>query len=131
MDILPTFLEISNSTTIDDRILDGLSLKNTLHNLDKSERKKIIYYREREIYAIRHGDFKAHFITKGAYNYPEKTEKIILGKPLLYNLNIDPSEKFNVANENPEILKKIFKIKQDHENNLNAPENLLKHRGLK
>ena len=52
---------------------------------------------------VRYGEFKAHLITQGAYNYPKGSDrKIILDKPLLYNLNIDPSEKYNVADKNPE-----------------------------
>ena len=56
---------------IDDRILDGISLKNTLYLKEKSKREKVIFYRQREIHAIRHGDFKAHFILSGSYNYPK------------------------------------------------------------
>ena len=154
MDILPTFLEISNSKKIDDRILDGISLKNTLYSKEKSKREKVIYYRQREIHAIRHGDFKAHFILSGSYNYPKlvikdfnlesdllfnnsmilldgNSKKIVLEKPLLYNLNIDPSEKFNIANEYPEVLKKIIEIKGEHEKNLVVKDDLLLERNEK
>jgi len=44
-------------------------------------------------------------------------------------LNIDPSEKFNIANEYPEILKKIIEIKEEHEKNLVIKADLLLYRG--
>ena len=54
MDIFPTILEMSNSAQVDDRIIDGLSIKNTLLNLEPSKREKVIFYREREVYALRY-----------------------------------------------------------------------------
>ena len=110
MDIFPTILEMSNSAQVDDRIIDGLSIKNTLLNLEPSKREKVIFYREREVYALRYRQFKAHFITKGVYNYPSRDIKTYMKNPLLYNLDIDPSEKYNIADKNPEILEKILRI---------------------
>ena len=70
-------------------------------------------------------------LTQGAYNYPAgSNKKIILNKPLLYNLNVDPSEKYNIAEKNPEVIKKIKTIIVKHKKNLNAPEDLLKHRSF-
>ena len=128
MDIFPTILEMSKSGQVDDRIIDGLSIKNTLLNLEPSKREKVIFYREREVYALRYRQFKAHFITKGVYDYPYPDIKTYMEKPLLYNLDIDPSEKYNIADENPEILKKIYEVLESHQNNLNAPEDLLQYR---
>jgi len=129
MDIFPTLLEMSSTSVVDDRIMDGVSIKNTLLKHEPSKRETIFYYRSREIYAIRYGEFKAHLITQGAYNYPKGSDrKIILDKPLLYNLNIDPSEKYNVADKNPKILVEINKILEKHKKNLRAPNDLLKDR---
>ena len=129
MDIFPTLLEMSSTSMVDDRIMDGVSIKNTLLKHEPSKRETIFYYRSREIYAIRYGEFKAHLITQGAYNYPKGSDrKIILDKPLLYNLNIDPSEKYNVADKNPKILVEINKILEKHKKNLKAPKDLLKDR---
>ena len=128
MDIFPTILEMSSSGQVDDRIIDGLSIKNTLLNLEPSMREKVIFYRERQVYALRYRQFKAHFITKGVYDYPNPDIKTYMEKPLLYNLDIDPSEKYNIADENPEILKKIYEVLESHQNDLNAPEDLLQYR---
>lgn len=129
MDIFPTLLEMSNTSMVNDRIMDGVSIKNTLLKHEPSKRETIFYYRSREIYAVRYHEYKAHLITQGAYNYPKGSDrKIILDKPLLYNLNIDPSEKYNVADKNPEILVAINKIIKTHKKNLNPPKDLLKDR---
>ena len=129
MDIFPTLLEMSNTNMVDDRIIDGISIKNTLLKHEPSKRETIFYYRSREIYAVRYGEYKAHLITQGAYNYPKGSdEKIVLDIPLLYNLNIDPSEKYNIADKNPGILLEIEKIIEKHKKNLKAPNDLLKDR---
>ena len=58
----------------------------------------------------------------------KRNEKKILDKPLLYNLNDDPSEKFNIANQHPEVIEKIKELIDDHNKNLNAPLDLLSSR---
>ena len=129
MDIFPTLLEISNTSLITDRIMDGISLKNTLLSHEPSKRETVFYYRQREVYAVRNLEYKAHFITQGAYNYPKGSDKkIVLKKPLLYNLNIDPSEKYNIADKYPEIIEKINKIVEEHNKNLDKPKDLLEER---
>ena len=129
MDILPTIIDFTNAEKISDRVIDGVSIKQTLLNHLPSERNKIIFYREREIYAVRYGDYKANFIIKGAYNYPEgSNKKIVLENPLLYNLSIDPSEKFNIAKKFPKKVKEIKKIAEDHLKSFEPPKSLLESR---
>lgn len=129
MDLLPTIVDFTNTEKISDRVIDGVSIKQTLLNHLPSQRNKIIFYREREIYAVRYGDYKAHFIIKGAYNYPEgSNQKIVLENPLLYNLSVDPSEKFNIAKKFPEKVKEIKKIAEDHLNSFEPPKSLLESR---
>ena len=129
MDLLPTIVDFTNSESISDRVIDGVSIKQTLLNHSPSERDKIIFYREREVYAIRYGKYKAHFIIKGAYNYPPgSNEKIVLETPLLFNLDEDPSEKHNIAEKYPEKVEEIKLIAQNHINSFNPPESLLESR---
>ena len=136
MDIFPTILDVAGIDIPNDRIIDGFSLKNTLINHDSSDRKSILFYRQREIYAARLNDYKAHFITQGAYeynvsryynakNYVDKNKKRVLNKPLLFNLSEDPSEKYNIADENPEIIEKIKDLIQKHKKDLDPPSDLL------
>lgn len=56
-----------------------------------------------------------HFITQRAFDYPAGSDnKIVLDEPLLYNLNIDPSEKYDIVYKNPDILEKINAILGEH-----------------
>ncbi len=139
MDLFPTFLDIANIDIPNDRLIDGLSLKNTLLNNGAGKRNSILFYRQREIYAARLNGYKAHFITQGAYDYDgsnhhnakgyvERNKKKILEKPLLYNLNEDPSEKFNIADQYPDVIEKIKELIDNHNKNLNAPIDLLSNR---
>ena len=139
MDLFPTLLDFAGIKIPDDRIIDGISLKNTLINHEPHKRKSILFYREREIYAARLNEYKAHFITEGAYDYGvskyydakdyiKKNQKKILKKPLLFNLNKDVSEKYNIAEDYPEIIDKIKFMIDNHKRNLNAPPDLLSKR---
>lgn len=45
--------------------------------------------------------------------------------PLLYNLNVDPSEKFNIAEEHPEIIEEMRKVLEGHLAGIEQVENQL------
>ena len=45
--------------------------------------------------------------------------------PLLYNVSIDPSEKYNIATEHPDINAEIRKILEEHQESIVAVENQL------
>jgi arylsulfatase A len=45
--------------------------------------------------------------------------------PLLYNVNIDPSEKFNIAEEHPEVIAEIRKVLEEHLAGIEPVENQL------
>ena len=61
----------------------------------------MFFYRGDEIYAVRVGPYKAHFMTKAEYGDPKVTQH---DPPLLYHLEHDPSEKYDVAKEHPEVI---------------------------
>lgn len=42
----------------------------------------------------------------------------VLEIPLLYNLHTDPSEKYNIAKDHPEIIAEIRKLLKDHESTI-------------
>jgi arylsulfatase A len=60
-----------------------------------------------EIYAIRKGLWKVHFITKRSYS---KESPIMHNPPLLYNIDQDPSEKYEIGKGNKDIIKEIQEI---------------------
>jgi len=99
LDFLPTFCNLAGVPVPDDRHMDGFDLSNTLLNGEKSPRDIMIFSRGNEVYAIRKGDFKAHFYTRSR-EFKDQT-------PMLYHLEHDPSENYNVADQYPEIIDEL------------------------
>jgi len=68
----------------------------------------MFYYRGAKLYAARKGPYKAHFITKPAYGKGANKETHH-EPPLLYNLEHDPSEKYDISKDHPEVITEIRK----------------------
>lgn len=116
MDLFTTFSNMAGVEIPKDRIIDGHDLSKTLRNGDASPRQHILYYRGTELYAARLGKYKAHYITQGVYGeFGERQEH---DTPILYNLNNDPSEKFDIAKDNPKIITQINALVKEHNSNL-------------
>ncbi|MFT6370781.1 MAG: arylsulfatase A [Maribacter sp.] len=116
LDLFTTFSTMANSSIPKDRVIDGLDLSETLLEVKSSPRKNLLYYRGSELFAARVGDYKAHFITQGAYG--EFGERVKHDVPLLFNVAFDASERFNVADAHPEILKDIRELISKHKSKL-------------
>jgi arylsulfatase A len=115
LDVLPTIMDIAGVEAPDDRVLDGYSLKDMLLTGAQGQRKEMFFYRGNTIRAIRLGPWKAHYVTTNEMGQdPEKHDS-----PLLFNLNHDPGEKYDVAEENLDVLEAILKIKEEHESTIN------------
>ncbi len=116
MDLFSTFSSLAGVEIPNDRIIDGKDLSQTLLNRKASSRKSILFYRGTELYAARLGDFKAHYITQGAYGeFGERKEHNL---PLLYNLSHDASEKFDIAAQHPDVIEQINALVSSHKSNL-------------
>lgn len=112
MDVLPTFLNLAGADFPPGRILDGVDLTSTLRDSSPSPRHHVFYYRGMEIYAVRKGPFKAHFMTRSGYGQDEAE---VHDPPLLFNLEHDPSEKFDISADHQEILAEILMLVTEHQ----------------
>jgi arylsulfatase A-like enzyme len=113
MDLLPTFCKLAGVAPPKDRTLDGHDLSALLlGKTDKSPRDTVFYWRSEKLYAVRSGPWKAHFITQGCYGIGPKLEEH--SSPLLYNLETDPSEKYDIAARHPDVVKRIEAIAEEH-----------------
>ena len=112
MDLFATFSKIAGVPLPEDRFLDSHDLSPTLTNQKDNTRNSIFYYRGTEIYAVRYGAFKAHFVTEGEYG--QFGERVEHPNPILYHLGHDPSEQYNVADKHPGILKQIHELVAAH-----------------
>lgn len=122
MDLFTTSVSLANVQMPDDRIIDGVDLMPVLTGQSESVRDVVFYYRSEDLYAVRKGPWKAHFITQSAY---VGDEPVAHDPPQLYNLAIDPSERFNIADEHPEVLSKIMELVREHEEKLVRGEDQL------
>lgn len=116
LDIFTTVSHLAGVEVPDDRIVDGVNLAPVLFGDGDSPRDEMLFYRGTELYAARKGNFKAHYIIEGAYGQFEERE--VLETPMLFNLKEDPSEKYNVADEHPEVLAEIEEMVETHKENL-------------
>ncbi|MEZ6152665.1 MAG: sulfatase [Pirellulaceae bacterium] len=123
LDLLPTIAAITGASPPSDRLLDGYDLAPTLfHNLP-SPRESMFYYHGQEVFAVRHGMFKAHFKTKTSYTGQRNAE--VHDPPLLFHLGHDPSEKYNTAQEHPDVIDTLRQLKTEHEASIAHVENQL------
>ena len=79
---------------------------------DATPRDEMFYYHGDRLFAVRKGEFKLYFYSNNPAGYPEKLEK--LEKLTLYNLGHDPSERFDLADNNPEKIEEINEIAKQH-----------------
>ena len=98
MDFFPTFLSFAGVVMPRDRVYDGVNLEKLLLTskelngdstvLDPHE--CIFLWREKDLYAIRCGQYKAHFITRSGFDFSDVGT--VQDPPLLYNVEWDPGE---------------------------------------
>jgi len=125
LDLLPTFCALAGAPAPTDRVLDGYDLSGVLQGKGRSPRQTMFYWRGSKLYAVRHGAFKAHFITQSEYGgEPAVTHD----PPLLYNLDHDPSEKYDVAANHPEVIAEIRRIAEEHKKAIPPVESRLDKR---
>jgi arylsulfatase A-like enzyme len=123
LDLFSTFCNLSGAEIPNDRIIDGVDLGPTLFENGPSPRQTMFFYRGEQIYAARRGSFKAHFITQSEY-VPD-TRLTHHDPPLLYNLNHDLGEQYDISMDYPEVIADIIREVDRHKANLVAGEDQL------
>jgi len=104
LDLLPTFCDMAGISLPHNTIYDGTSLNNTLSKVEKSTRIMMPFFRGSELYAYRKDNYKIHFIIQPPYTSAEKT---VLDKPLLFDIDKDPGELYDIALQYPEIVEEL------------------------
>lgn len=123
MDLFPTIMKLANVEMPKDREYDGIDIMPLLTNKEEKVRDVVYYYNWNQLYAVRKGPWKAHFITKPSYrkDIPATVHQI----PLLYNLEIDPSEKDEVSKQNPEVVKELIREYENHKASVKVVPSIL------
>ncbi|XP_023664642.1 arylsulfatase A [Paramormyrops kingsleyae] len=127
LDILPTFASLGRAK-LPQVYLDGFDMRSILFGSGPSKRKAMFYYpddpnQKYGLFAVRVGKYKAHYYTRGSPHSdttadPKCSWQSTLQQhdpPLLFDLDTDPSENYNLAaSPNPEykaVLQMIQEVK--------------------
>ena len=116
LDFFPTFARLAGVKMPDDRPYDGIDLMPVLEGKAAPERT-IFFYSAEKMRAVRKGAWKLHFSyydhSKGGFRRPENW--MTPDRPLLFNLETDPSERYDVATSNPDIVIELTTVAKRYE----------------
>lgn len=112
MDLLPTILKLAGVPLPKDREYDGRDIMPLLTGEKTTVRDTVYYYNRTELYAVRKGPWKAHFITKPSYR--KDIPETVHDTAVLFHIERDPAEKFDVSTANPDVVKELTQIYQKH-----------------
>ena len=113
LDIFATLHSLAAVPLPTDRPLDSFDLSPVLFATGPSARESFFYYRGFRLMAVRKGPWKAHFMTQASTAAADNTLEQH-DPPLLYNLDVDPSESQNVAEQNPQIVAELKQTAAEH-----------------
>jgi arylsulfatase A len=112
LDLLATAAALAGARLPVDRPIDSIDLSAAMKGTGPSARTELFYYWDSELRAVRKGNYKAHFITSGAYDDPEP--RVVLDPPSLFDLSVDPGERFNIAKDRPDLVADFVKTAAVH-----------------
>jgi len=112
LDLLPTFAALAGASLPANTLLDGYDLSPTLRTNAPSPRPTVMYYAGASLSGVRRGPYKAHFIIPGTPGGARGTGAPVA--PQLYNLDVDPGERFDIADANPDVLVELRRIADAH-----------------
>lgn len=112
MDLFPTFSKLAGVAVPTDRVYDGYDLSGILYGKKENPRNEMFYYHDQFLFAARKGDYKLYFYSNNPQGYPAKLEK--LAKLQLFNVQHDPSERYDLADKYPEVIKEIEAMVKEH-----------------
>jgi arylsulfatase A len=112
LDVFPTFAELAGAPLPKDRILDGNSLATFLKGKAESPRDTMFFYSGSQLQAVRKGPWKMYLQSK---TYAVKNKLQEAKPPILFHVEQDPSEQYNIAEQHPEIVEELTKIVQAHQ----------------
>lgn len=112
LDLLPTIAGLTGAQLPQDRILDGYDLGSVLYGNGTGKREHFIYYRKQEIYAVRQGSYKLHYVTENAYT--DDNQRTEHKSPLLFNIDHDPGEYYDHSSEFPDRIEQMNSLVETH-----------------
>jgi len=113
LDILPTFASLAGVKPPSDRVIDGYDLSRVLKGADPSPRHALFYYASTGsgvLSAVRRDAYKAFFVVPSTAGAASPAT----AAPQLYNLDEDPSEKFDLAAKHGDVVAELRALADEH-----------------
>ncbi|BDD12775.1 arylsulfatase (plasmid) [Fulvitalea axinellae] len=106
MDLIATAADMTASKDKVRNPLDGRSLLPAFNAEVDQIHKNFFYYQGSELSAVRKGPWKMYLTTYGDRfgKYPKKNHE---ESPMLFNVDVDPTERFDMAEKHPEIVEDL------------------------
>jgi arylsulfatase A-like enzyme len=106
LDLYATFVSMAGGTIPANRKIDGVNITSLLKGGKTSPRQELFYYSSDTIQGVRQGSWKLRIAPVGADGVTRKAYGATKGEMVteLYNLDTDPSERFDRAAKEPEIV---------------------------
>ncbi len=127
LDIFPTALHLTGESLPKDRLIDGLDITATLLKGEDIPKRTIFFYRGTRIFAARKAQWKLHVLTQASYNQPKPEPR---NPPLLFDLNTDPGEHFNISTNHPGVVADILNEIKTHQSTVIATQSQLEEVSL-
>lgn len=109
LDLLPTFAALAGAE-LPDVTLDGYDISPIFRDPEAVIRNEYYFYQGSHLYAVREGKWKLHTVI--THNPYPKAKRVDEETIRLYNVEVDPSEKFDLSEKRPNIVKRL-KAKMD------------------
>ena len=108
LDFFPTLVSLAGGE-YEKKFLDGVDIRKTFFE-NSNVRTDIHYYRQDTLIALRHKEWKIYIKDPNPWD-DGPTQKDM---PLLYNIEHDPSEKYDIAKDNQKIVSMLEDLSLDH-----------------
>ena len=129
LDVLPTFAALAGAETPRDRVIDGEDIHHLIHGRfdEATPDKAFFYYLRVHLQAVRQGPWKLHLVRDkepaGAAPFSRNShiapaDRVGFDKPFLVNLDRDPGETSNVADEHPDVVRRLLALAEQMRNDL-------------
>jgi arylsulfatase A-like enzyme len=124
MDLYTTCIRLASAELPQDREIDGVDLmpilrashKSTSGSPPQEPRDSFVYYRGTDAMAVRKGPWKMHLRSQAGYGQQKPD---VHDPPLLYHLGVDPSEKHDLGDKNPDVIAQLRAVLEAHQSTLN------------
>jgi arylsulfatase len=114
MDLFTTFSQLGGARIPADRVIDGQDISDVLFRNAEGREPLLFYYNQGPLRAVRKGAWKLHISACNVAPGVNDRRYQDLAKPLLFNVEIDPSEKFECAAKNPETVEELLSLIEKH-----------------